>query len=323
MDESGRPSGNSDQKVSVMRAANYDSYAADNSRLTVAALPDPRVGPGEALVAVRAAGVNPVDWKVMAGGLDGMIEAVFPVVPGWDVAGVVRALGPDTPEFAPGDEVIAYARKDVIHAGTFGELVAVPAHALARKPQALDWAQAAGLPLAGLTAQRAIDRLAVGPGDLLLVYGAAGGVGSLAIQLGRERGARVIGTTSERNADFVRGLGAEPVSYGDGLSERVRALAPEGVSAIADFVGNQLETTLAVLATGGRHASIADATVTQHRGHQIWVRPDGARLAELARIADRGALHVEVAARFALDEVGAAFDASRSGHTRGKLVIVL
>ena len=306
-----------------MRAAHYDSYATDNSRLVIAEVPDPRVGPGEALIEVRAAAVNPVDWKVMAGGLDGMIETVFPAIPGWDVAGVVRALGPDTPEFAPGDEVIAYARKDVIHAGTFAELVAVPAHMLARKPQTLDWPQAAGLPLAGLTAQRTLDRLAVGPGDVLLVYGAAGGVGSLAIQLGRERGARVIGTTSERNADFVRGLGAEPVSYGDGVSERVRALTPAGVSAVADCVGGQLETTLAVLATGGRHASIADATVVQHGGHQIWVRPDGAKLAELAQLADRGGLRVEVAATFALDEVGAAFDASRSGRTRGKLVIVL
>lgn len=259
----------------------------------------------------------------MAGGLDAMIASVFPVIPGWDVAGVVRDLGPDTPEFAPGEEVIAYARKDVIHAGTFAELVTVPSRALARKPPALSWPQAAGLPLAGLTAQRMLGRLAVAGGDVLLVYGAAGGVGSIAIQLGRERGARVIGTTSERNADFVRGLGGEPVQYGDGLRERVRALAPEGVSAIADCVGNQLETTLAVLGAGGRHASIADGAVTDHGGHLIWVRPSGALLAELAELAQRGALRVEVSATFALDEVGAAFDASRSGHTRGKLVIVL
>ncbi len=305
-----------------MRAASYDAYATDNSRLTVGELRDPRLGPGEVLLEVRAAAVNPVDWKLMAGGLDGMIATVFPVIPGWDVAGVVRGLGPDTPEFAPGEEVIAYARKDVVHAGTFAELVAVSARALARKPPALRWPAAAGLPLAGLTAQRMLDRLAVGEGDVLVVYGAAGGVGSIAVQLGRERGARVIGTTSQRNAEFVRGLGAEPVRYGEGLRERVRALAPDGVSAIADCVGDQLETTLAVLGVGGRHASIADGTVAEHCGDLIWVRPDGARLAELAELAARGALRVEVAATFALDEVGAAFDASRSGHTRGKLVIV-
>ncbi|WP_030231104.1 NADP-dependent oxidoreductase [Streptomyces sp. NRRL S-350] len=304
-----------------MRAVTYDSYAEDNSRLRYGEVPDPKVGPGQVLIRVRAAAVNPVDWKVMAGGLDGMMDAVFPVVPGWDVAGVVTGTGPDTPEFAPGDEVIAYARKDVVQAGTFAEYVAVAAPAVARKPATLDWAQAAGLPLAGLTALRSLDRLAVGPADVLLLHGAAGGVGSLAVQLGRDRGARVIGTASEPNHDFVRGLGAEPVSYGDGLTERVRALAPDGVSAVADFVGGQLETTLAVLADGGRHVSVADPVVEQHGGHWIWVRPDGAELADLAAAVDRGALTVEVAETFPLERVGDAFDASRTGHTRGKLII--
>ncbi|MFJ8624977.1 NADP-dependent oxidoreductase [Kitasatospora sp. NPDC093550] len=304
-----------------MRAVTYDAYAPDNSRLRYGEVPDPKVGPGQVLIEVRAASVNPVDWKVMAGGLDGMMDAVFPVVPGWDVAGVVTRTGPDTPEFAPGDEVMAYARKDVVQAGTFAEYVAVPAPAVARKPAGLDWAQAAGLPLAGLTALRSLERLAVGPADVLLVHGAAGGVGSLAVQLGRDLGARVIGTASERNHAFVRELGAEPVDYRDGLAERVRALAPDGVSAVADFVGGQLETTLALLAAGGRHVSVADPTVEQHGGHWIWVRPDGARLAELAAAADRGALTVEVARIFPLERTGEAFDASRTGHTRGKLVV--
>lgn len=305
-----------------MRAVTYDSYAPDNSRLQYRELADPKVGPGQVLIQVRAAAVNPVDWKVMAGGLDGMMDTVFPVIPGWDVAGVVTRVGPDTPEFTPGDEVMAYARKDVVQAGTFAEYVAVAATSVARKPASLDWAQAAGLPLAGLTALRCLERLSVGPDDVLLVHGAAGGVGSLAVQLGRDRGARVIGTASERNHAFVRELGGEPVSYGDGLAERVRALAPGGASAVADFVGGQLETTLAVLAAGGRHVSVADASVEQHGGHWIWVRPDGAKLAELAEAADRGALTVEVAQTFPLERTGEAFDANRTGHTRGKLVIV-
>ncbi|MFI6154803.1 NADP-dependent oxidoreductase [Kitasatospora sp. NPDC051170] len=305
-----------------MRAVTYDSYAQDNSRLRYGDVPDPKVGPGQVLIQVRAASVNPVDWKVMAGGLDGMLDTVFPAIPGWDVAGVVVRTGPDTPEFAAGDEVMAYARKDVVQAGTFAEYVAVNAPAVARKPAGLDWAQAGGLPLAGLTALRSLDRLEAGPSDVLLVHGAAGGVGSLAVQLGHDRGARVIGTASERNHDFVRALGAEPVTYGEGLAERVRALAPGGVSTVADFVGGQLETTLAVLADGGRHVSVADPTVTQHGGHWIWVRPDGAKLAELAQAVDRGALTVEVADTFPLEKTGAAFDASRTGHTRGKLVIL-
>lgn len=158
--------------------------------------------------------------------------------------------------------------------------------------------------MAGLTALRSLDRLAVGPQDVLLVHGAAGGVGSLAVQLGRERGARVIGTASERNHAFVRALGGEPVTYGPGLPERVRELVPGGVSAVADFVGGQLETTLAVLAPGGRHVSVADPTVEQHGGHWIWVRPDGAKLAELAALVDRGALGVEVAGTYPLEKTG-------------------
>jgi NADPH:quinone reductase-like Zn-dependent oxidoreductase len=304
-----------------MRAAAYDSYASDNSRLTVGEAPDPKLGPSEVLIEVRAAGVNPVDWKVMAGGLDGMMDAVFPVIPGWDVAGVVRRLGPDTPEFAPGDEVMAYARKNVVHAGTFAQYVAVPAVHCARRPAALGWEQAGGLPLAGMTAQRALDRLEAGKGDVLLVHAASGGVGGLAVQIGVDRGARVIGTASEANHDYLRELGAEPVSYGDGLVERIRDLAPDGVTAVADFVGGQLDVTLAVLAEGGRHVSVAESGVEQHGGHWIWVRPDGAKLADLAAMADRGALRVDVAGTFSLDEVGAAFDESRSGHTRGKLVI--
>lgn len=305
-----------------MRAVTYNAYAADDSGLSVGEVPDPKCGPGEILVRVRAAGVNPVDWKLMTGGLDGMMDAVFPVVPGWDVAGVVVARGPDTPDFEVGDEVMAYARKDMVHGGTYAELVAVNAWSAARKPAGLDWAAAAGLPLAGMTAQRTLERLAVGPDDVLLIHGAAGGVGSIGVQFAREKGARVIGTASERNHDYLRGLGAEPVAYGDGVVERVRALAPEGVTAVADFVGGQLDTTLAVLAPGGRHASIADPTVEQHGGTWIWVRPDGAKLAELAELADRGKLTVEVAATYPLTEVRAAWDASRTGHTRGKIVLL-
>ncbi|WP_067453252.1 NADP-dependent oxidoreductase [Actinomadura macra] len=302
-----------------MRAVTYDSYA--DPRLTVGEVPEPKVGPGSVLVEVRAAGVNPVDWKAMAGGLDPLMDAVFPVIPGWDVAGVVRGRGPDVPEFAPGDEVMAYARKEILRDGTFAQYVAVPAAHVALKPVALDWEQAGGLPLAGMTAQRSLDRLDIGHDDVLLVHAASAGVGGFAVQIARSRGARVIGTASEPNHDYLRELGAEPVAYGDGLADRVRDLAPDGVSAVADFVGGQLATTLAVLRPGGRHTSVADREVEEHGGHWIWVRPDGAKLALLSDLVEQGALTVDVAGTFSLDEVGAAFDASRSGHTRGKLVI--
>ncbi|WP_152363302.1 NADP-dependent oxidoreductase [Microlunatus speluncae] len=305
-----------------MRAVTYSAYGTDNSGLEVTEVDRPKLAPGSVLIEVRAAGVNPVDWKVMAGGLDPLIETVFPVIPGWDVAGTVVEVGLDTPEFAVGDEVLAYARKETLHAGTFAELVAVPADYVARKPAGLSWEEAAGLPLAGGTALRTLDRVGLSEGETVLIHGAAGGVGSLAVQIAVARGARVIGTASQRNHDFLAGLGAEPVEYGDGLADRVRALAPDGVDAVADLVGGQLTTTLAVLKDGGRHASIADGSVGEHGGSVVWVRPDGAETARLAELAEAGRLKVEIAGTFTLDRVGEAFDLSRAGHTRGKLIIV-
>lgn len=305
-----------------MRAVAYDEYG-DHDVLNVRELPTPKVGPGEALIEVRAASVNPVDWKLMAGGLDAMMTATFPVVPGWDVAGVVRAVGPDTPEFTAGDEVLAYARKDWVSGGTFAELVTVPVRAIASKPADLPWDQAAALPLAGLTALRTLRLLEVGPGDTVLVHAAAGGVGRFAVQIAQELGAEVIGTASEGNHERLRELGATPVTYGDGLVERVREIAPGGVDAVADFVGGLLDDTLAVLRDGGRHASITDPSVTQHGGIWVWVRPDGAELEWLADLAGHGRLQVDIADHFGLDQVASAFERSKAGHAGGKLVITV
>jgi NADPH:quinone reductase-like Zn-dependent oxidoreductase len=169
---------------------------------------------------------------------------------------------------------------------------------------------------------RTLDALQVSAGDTVLIHAAAGGVGSLAVQIAVARGGRVIGTASPSNHDFVRSLGADPVAYGDGVVERIRELAPAGVDAVADFVGGQLETTLAVLAEGGRQASVADPGVIEHGGRWIWVRPDGAESARLAALAEAGKLTVEVAQTFGLDEVSAAFALSQDGHVRGKLIIV-
>ncbi|MFD8290446.1 NADP-dependent oxidoreductase [Streptomyces lavendulae] len=303
-----------------MRAMTYETYGGTEV-LSETRQPVPKVGPGEVLVRVRCASVNPVDWKIMAGGLDALMDVVHPVVPGWDVAGTVQRVGIDTPEFSVGDEVIAYARKDYVHGGTFAEYVTVPVRALAPKPLSLSWKQAAGLPLAGLTAYQLLTRLGTGEGDTVLVHGAAGGVGSLGVQIARALGARVIGTASPRNHDRLRSLGCEPVAYGDGLTERVRALAPEGVSVVADFVGGVLDVTLAVLAEGGRHASIADHTVLGAGGQWMWVRPAGVDLMALGALADAGQLTVTVAETFPLADLAAAFALSQSGHTAGKIVI--
>lgn len=305
-----------------MRAVVYPEYSSDGNVLEVRELPTPKLFPGSVLVEVRAAGVNPVDWKAMAGGLDGLIDAAFPVIPGWDVAGVVIGVGMDTPEFQIGDEVIANARKDVLGAGSFAEQMAIPAHMVARKPASLTWEQAAGLPLAGGTALRTLDALELTAGQTLLIHAAAGGVGGFAVQIAHARGVRVLGTASERNHAYLRELGAEPLRYGDGLADRVRELAPDGVDAVADFVGGQLDVTLSVLKPGGRHASVADGGVEAKGGRLIWVRPEGAETARLATLADEGHLTVEVAGTYGLDQVAEAFKISQGGHLRGKLIVV-
>ncbi|MEW2383115.1 NADP-dependent oxidoreductase [Micromonospora sp. NPDC047707] len=171
-----------------MKAIAIDEYGPADL-LTVRELPDPPVGPDVVLVQVRAAGVNPVDWKVREGYLAGAFPSHFPLVPGWDAAGVVAAVGPAVTGFAVGDEVVGYVRRDHIQYGTYAELVPAPERTLAAKPVQVSWAEAAGLPLAGLTAYQALQLGRAGAGDTVLVHGASGGVGHLAVQIARALGA--------------------------------------------------------------------------------------------------------------------------------------
>ncbi|MFG2888991.1 NADP-dependent oxidoreductase [Streptomyces sp. NPDC048248] len=284
--------------------------------------PDPKVAPDAVLVRVKTAGVNPVDWKIVAGYLDAMMHMHFPLIPGWDVAGVVEAVGVDATEYAVGDEVMGYVRKDEVQHGTFAELVSAPVRTLARKPVALSWQQAAGLPLAGLTAYQALKRVGTRQGETVLAHAAAGGVGSLAVQIAVAQGARVIGTASERNHEFLRSLGAEPVSYGDGLAARVREMAPEGVDVAVDFVGGgAVDVSQEVLKDRTRVASVADGEVKAKGGHMVWVRPDSADLTALGDLAEAGKLTVPVDATFPLSEAAEAFRRNMAGRTRGKIVL--
>ncbi|MGP9021726.1 NADP-dependent oxidoreductase [Streptomyces sp. BR1] len=306
-----------------MKAISYSRYGGAEV-LEYGDRPDPKVGPDSVLVKVRAAAVNPVDWKVREGYMDPVLEAVFPVVPGWDVSGVVVQPGVSVPEFAVGDEVMGYAREDFLSRGTFAEYVAAPVRTLARKPRNLSFEEAAGLPLCGLTAYQVLRALEVRAGDTVLVHAAAGGVGSLAVQIAAHRGARVIGTASERNHDFLRELGAEPVEYGDGLVDRVRALAPDGVTAAFDTVGGDaLRASAELLAPEGRLASIASGEVIGLGGHYLFVRPDAADLRELADLAEQGVLSVHVDATFPLERAADAHRLSEEGRTRGKIVVTV
>lgn len=303
-----------------MKAMIYERYG-DADVLHLSDQPMPKVAPGEVLVRTHYASVNPVDWKIMAGYLDGLMQVYFPVTPGWDVAGTVESVGLDVPEFRPGDEVLAYVRKDFVHDGTFAEYVTVPVRALAHKPAALDWEQAAAIPLAGLTAYQTLKRLNTREGETVLIHNASGGVGVQGIQIACSMGARVIGTASAKNHDLLRSLGAEPVEYGEGLAERVRELAPEGVDLVADFIGGVLPTTQAVLTGSGRHASIIDPAVLGAGGSLFWVRPSGSDLQVLADMAAAGKLHVPIAGRFPLEDAAEAFRLNQTGHVRGKIVI--
>lgn len=305
---------------STMQAMNYARYGGTDV-LAQTRRPIPKVAPGAVLIRVKAAGVNPVDWKIMSGGLDGLMDVNFPVIPGWDVAGVVEAVGFDTPDFKVGDEVYSYGRRDTVQGGTFAELVALPAAIVAHKPGALSWEQAAALPLTGLTAQRTLDALGTLDGRTLLIHNGSGSVGRTAIQVAAHAGARVIATGSAKNHARLRELGAEPVEYGAGLQERVRALAPNGVDAVADFAGGVLEDTLALLKDGGTQASVADWTVAEHGGRYIWVRPDASELKRLSALVEDGTLSVDVAQTFPMQEAAQAFESSMSGHGSGKIVL--
>ena len=305
-----------------MRAVYLESFGGPDV-LTVGDLPDPAVGPDGVLVRVRAAGVNPVDVAIRGGYLQGAYPWAFPLIPGWDVAGVVEQVGPSVTEFAPGDEVYGYARKDHVQYGTYAELVTVHPRHIARKPASMSFEEAGGVPLAGLTALQALDAVDVRDGDTLLVHNASGGVGSFAVQLAVARGAHVVGTASERNHDYLRSLGAEPITYGRGLLDRVRGIAPAGVDAITDFVGGPaLQQSPQMVSNVARVVSVVDPeTVLGFGGRYVFVRPNPAMLATLAELADAGRLRTEVARTFPLEEAAVAQELVAEGHVRGKVVL--
>lgn len=306
-----------------MKAIAFNEYGGPEV-LRYGDMPEPKVGPESVLIDVKAAGVNPVDWMVRSGAADPMYVTHFPAIPGWDVAGVVADVGINVTHVGPGDEVIAYARQDWIEFGTYAERVAAPDRGVVRKPDGLGWAQAAGLPLAGTTAyQTLVKALKIRPEETLLVHAASGGVGSFAVQIGAALGARVIGTASERNHDYLRGLGAEPVAYGDGLAERVRKLAPDGVDAVADFFGGEaLEVSPGLLRKPSRLASIVEfARVRELGGQAVYLRPDVDDMEALGRMADEGSVRVEIEKTLPLSDAAEAHRIGERRHTRGKLIL--
>jgi NADPH:quinone reductase-like Zn-dependent oxidoreductase len=310
-----------------MKAIAFDEFGGPDV-LSLRELPDPLVAPDGVLVQVRAAGVNPVDWKIRQGHLRGAFPHHLPVISGWDVAGVVSQVGPAVTEFAPGDEVIGYVREDHVQRGTYAELVSSGQRMFAAKPRSVDFATSAALPLAGLTALQSLRAVGVGPGDRVLVNAASGGVGHLAVQIALALGAeQVVGTASETNHEYLRSLGATPVSYGDGLPDRVAAVVSgDGrVDAALDFAGGSaLRDAASLVREARRHVSIVEAsTVREQGGRYVFVRPDAQELEYLSRLVDDGTLEVEVAERLPLAEAAKAHEQSESGHVLGKIVLTV
>ncbi len=287
--------------------------------------PEPEPGPGEVLVRVHAAGVNPVDWKTRSGGGQAKkIGEQFPLVLGWDLSGTVEQVGPEADSWAVGDEVFGLVLFPQPGA-TFAEYVATPAGELAAKPRALSHVEAAAVPLAALTAWQALfEAGGLGHGQIVLVHAAAGGVGHLAVQLARWKGARVVGTASARNADFLRSLGAEPVDY---TEVRFEDLVSDVDMALDALGGDVMERSLLTLRKGGILVSIRDEPseekLEEHgvRAQRVLVRPEGRQLADIASLIEAGDVRPVVNAQYPLSEVNQAFAASEAGHTRGKIVL--
>ena len=308
-----------------MKAVRIHEFGGlDSLRVEEAPTPEPRAG--EVLVRIHAAGINPVDWKTCAGeGVASRLEDPFPFIPGWDVAGVVEAPGAGVSDFRVGDAVCGMVRWHW-GGGAYAEYVAAPAVDLVAKPHTLDDSQAAGLPLAASTAWQALfDTAKLKAGQTVLIHAAAGGVGHLAVQLATWKGAQVIGTASARNQAFLRELGVHHIIDYNGT--RFEEVA-KNVDVVLDCVGGEVqERSWAVLKPGGMLASIRgrpdaeQAEAHRVRALHVSVRTEQAQLRAIADLANEGRLRVHVHETLPLDEVRKAHEMSKTGHTRGKLVL--
>jgi NADPH:quinone reductase-like Zn-dependent oxidoreductase len=300
----------------MMKAARFSRFGGPEV-LEIVDLPDPHPGPGQVRIAVRAAGVNPSDWKKR----QGLMDRELPQTMGHEAAGVVDELGEGVADAAVGDRVFGLSAEGAAQA----ELAVLDYYAPV--PPSLDFAGAAALPAAIETATRALDQLGVRSGSTLLVNGASGSVGSAAVQLAVARGGRVIGTASPANQEYLRSLGAEPVAYGEGLARRVLALAPGGVDLALDVAGSGVLPELIELAGGPGHVvTIADFAGAREHGVRFSSGDAGRAVHALAEIGDlieSGRFSLPVAQAFPLAEVAQAHRVGEEGHVRGKLVLLV
>jgi NADPH:quinone reductase-like Zn-dependent oxidoreductase len=299
----------------------FDRYGGRDV-LYVADIDLPSPGTGEVVVEVRAAGINPGEAGIRSGAMHEMFPATFPSGEGSDLAGVVTAVGPDVTEFAVGDEVLGFSLRRSSHATH----TAVPVGQLIRKPPEISWEVAGSLYVVGATAYAAVRAVAPQPGETVAVSAAAGGVGSLVVQLLVLREAVVLGIAGPGNAEWLRDHGAIPVEYGDGLAERLREAAPDGIDAFIDLFGPdyvQLAVDLGVA------PERIETIISFQKAAEVGAKTEGSVdastpevLAEIADLVARGAIDFDIAATFPLDRVADAFELLEQRHTHGKIVLL-
>ena len=304
-----------------MKAVRFDDYGGLDV-LEVREVEDPVPGPGRVLVAVKAAGINPGEIAIREGRLHERFPATFPSGEGTDLAGVVRAVGDGVTGFEVGDEVVGWTEERASHA----ELVAVPADQLTAKPAGVPWEVAGALFVVGFAAKASVDAVAPQPGETVVVTAAAGGVGSVAVQLARLTGATVIGLASESNHGWLRAHDIIPVAYGEGQQERIREASGGHVDAFIDtFGGGYVDMAIELGVKPERINTIADFEAVQRLGVQgqgTHSAANTAGLAELLGLVADGKLEVPIAATFPLDQVRDAFRELADRHTRGKIVLI-
>jgi NADPH2:quinone reductase len=313
------------EKTQTMRAITVDIF--DSSPGLRQDLPAPTPADNEVLVRVRASSVSPVDNSVAAGMLKDMVEHEFPVTLGRDFAGVVEQAGSEVSGLSEGDEVFGFitGMSPAVHEGTWAELIAVPESSATRKPEGVDTASAGAAPLAAITAMSALDALGVSEGDTVLVVGANGGVGSFAVQLAANAGARVIAPGLPEDEEYLKDLGVSEVLPRDAdIAALVHERYPEGIEALLDLVSyapEGFDTHAEVLKDDGRGASSLSAAGEGSERHNVMAMPTPEHLQRLARVLEAGTLRVPIQRSYELDQAADALQALSAEHTQGKLAI--
>lgn len=315
------PEQGAEERSAVPKAVRFDQYG-DRDVLYVAEVEMPEPAPGEVVVAVRAAGTNPGEAAIRRGAMDAVFPSAFPSGQGSDLAGVIHATAPGVTAYSPGDEVLGWSDRRSSQA----EFVAVPATQLVPKPPAVPWEVAGSLYVAGVTAYAAVRAVGAVAEETVAVSAAAGGVGSVAVQLLRDRGATVIGIASEANHEWLRSFGVIPVAYGEGVAGRVRGAASGHLDALIDcFGGGYVRMAIELGTAPDRIDTIIDFGGAKEYG----VRTEGSAagsstevLGELAGLVAAGRLTIPIAAVYPLGQVRDAYAELGKRHTRGKIVLV-